>query len=260
MNSVHFVFMAVVTLLSANCTTCPAQILLENKSKSTLYVFLQGANDKDFSIRVSIQPEGIHLLNIAPGYYYVATKHPNGTFSFLHWQNYSNHKITYNVSLCTICAPASKNKKTLQLPSLLTTAIHHTAPSSEPAANLLHTKEWIPGFKDDDLKDGKVDAYGDMLTYRLDHRLGICYMTHDDGVLVTQTIPNSPSMRLKAADSKQYFLQAGDSVIKGINGKRVRNVDDYFSLIADAPENAELIVTSLKGKKNVVLHAKLDRW
>jgi hypothetical protein len=260
MNSLHFVFVAVFTSLSTICTTCTAQILLENKSKSTLYVFLQGANDKDFSIRVSISPEGIHLLDIAPGYYYVATKRPNGTFSYLHWQNYSNHKITYDVSLCTICAPPSKYKKTLQLPSHLTTTIHHTASRSEPAANLLHTKEWIPGFKDDDLKEGKVNAFGDMLTYRLDYRLGICYTAHEDGVLVTQTIANSPSTKLKGTDSKRYFLQAGDSVIKGVNGKRVHNLDDYFKLISDAPENVELIVTSLRGRKAVQLHAKLGPY
>src|SRR5688572_28812659 len=83
--------------IAANSAT--AGILVENHSTVTLLVYLQGAKDTNYRGPYSVPPRGKVEIPAPSGKYSVVARRPDGTEHHLGWQDYSDSRRTFNVSL-----------------------------------------------------------------------------------------------------------------------------------------------------------------
>jgi hypothetical protein len=93
--------------------TSNAGILVANDSAVTLVVYLQGPKDAKYHGPYSVPPRGKLEIDAPSGKYNVVAKRPDGTFHYLGWQDYSDSKLTFSISLVKICMPIGRGEKTV---------------------------------------------------------------------------------------------------------------------------------------------------
>src|SRR5687767_6512952 len=109
----RFQFVIVLTLL-ANCVaanTSTADILVANDSTVTLLVYMKGPKDGTYHGPFSVSPRGKIGIALPSGKYNVIAKRPDGTYTYLGWQDYSDSKLTFSIALVKVCKPMGLGEK-----------------------------------------------------------------------------------------------------------------------------------------------------
>ncbi len=228
-----------------------AGIRLKNESHSTLQVFLKGVNDVVHRGPYTLPPRESKEINVPPGRYMVSAEKPDKTLFHLDWQDYSDHKITYGVSLCYSCRyvpPGEKAPPTQPPLKIFKASVHHANKFKCPTCGQIH-RRWVPGWKPEDVRDGRVDKLGE-IQHTFDYRLGVAVIDGNNGVMVTQCLDDSPSRKLHSISgdtSRIYYLDAGRAIITSVNGKPTPTTSEFLKQMEESPNRVELTVSNAKG-------------
>lgn len=231
-----------------------AGISLKNESRSTLQVFLKGVNDVKDRGPYTLQPGKSQNINVPPGRYLVSAQKPDKTFFHLDWQDYSDHKITYGVSLCYSCSyvpPGGKAPAPQPPVEIFKASVHHADKRRCPSCGQIH-RYWVPGWKPEDVREGRVDKQG-AIQHTYDYRLGVAVIDWNNSVMITHCLDNSPSRKLHSIDgdtSKTYYLEAGNAVITSVNGKPTPSTSEFLKQMDESPNRVQLTVSDSKGTIN----------
>lgn len=134
--------------LSALCSAAIAStagILVANDSPVTLHVFLLGVKDSKYRGPYQISPRGKAEIDVPSGRYKVVVRRPDGTEHHLGWQDYSDSKLTFNVSLVLICKPLGPGEKTVVVKEqVLSASLQHATEYRCPKCGRIHS-DWGHG-------------------------------------------------------------------------------------------------------------------
>lgn len=230
-----------------------AGIRVENATDNTLELFLMGERDSRYGSPHVLPPRKETTLNVSPGKYKVKTKHPNGRIHYLGWQDYSNHKITFRISLCAICVPRSKSETGGQASQgpvpIPETVISHSAGTFVCSKCGKRHTLWRPGWgkNADPERSATTDEHG-VIRPTFDpygtFRLGVSVIDTDDGVMITDVFdsPAHELVRVDGIDPRFHHLTSEENIITHVNGNRVRNTSEFSEVLAAAPRRVELTV------------------
>lgn len=232
-------------------TVATAGIRVQNDGRSTLRVFVMGINDTDWREPCTVHPGKIHSMDLPPGRYYVMAQKPDNSYNSLGWQDYSDNKIVYRISLCVACRYVGPAGVVIEKTEVLQPAVYYVGTYKCPTCGQHHTR-WEPGWKAGDVKRGRVDQAGYVsMDEFVEYRLGVVVTDGPNGATVTESFDNAPSRKLrpiKGDQTKRYHLVPGKAVITGVNGKPTANVREFLKAVQDSPHRLELDLSSIRGQ------------
>lgn len=89
------------------------------------------------------------------------------------------------------------------------------------------------------------------------NRFGAHVQNSRSGVQVTGVLANSPAMRCKDANGKNWYLEAGD-VITHVNGQPVESDAEYLAAVGASPALMQITVIGAKDRQRYEFSAQLN--
>jgi hypothetical protein len=193
-----------------------AQVRLLNDSNVFVSVQLKGRGDTAYRGPWRISPHAIATIPVAAGDYRVRVERADGSGKrqVLPLRDYSDCEITYHISLCTICAPKSKDGgETIPLPV---------------ETVFISRRAFRPNF-----------AYGAF-------RLGVSVTDDKMGARVTAVEADSPAVNMTrvGGDDAKIWLKEESSIITHVNGRRVTDALEFNEATASSSTSARFTVYS----------------
>lgn len=180
------------------------EIQLKNSSKFQLSIQLLGQSDEKYRGPYQVGPSSEIKVPVEPGLYRIYILRSDGKRQLLPWREYQN--LTYEVSLCAICAPAGAPK-----PKSIDTLY---AWSDKPH---LHS--------------------------RASYRLGASVSEDERGMKVTSVELTSPVERMQCTvDGKLYRLREKNNIITHINDIRITSLEEFEKVITNAGSPIKLTI------------------
>jgi len=206
-----------IFVFSSFCTqSLIAQVRLLNDSNVFVSVELKGRGDIDYRGPWRISPHTIGTIPVAAGDYRVRVERKDGSGKrqVLPLRDYPDCEITYHISLCTICAPRSKNGGEMAPLPVETVFISR--------------KAFRPDF-----------AYGTF-------RLGVSVTGDVKGARVTAVEIDSPAVQMfrVGGDETKYWLKEENSIITHVNGRKISSALEFNEATASSPKTARFTVFS----------------
>lgn len=247
------VWMSVVTA-ALSPSVVAAGIQVENDGRSTLHVFVMGVKDSQWRGPFTVQPGKALPLDVPPGRYYVIAQKPDKSYSSLGWQDYTDNKIVYRLSLCAACRYVKTGEAAVGSTEVLQPAVYHAGGTYKcSTCGQFHTR-WEPGWKAGDVESGRVNKTGHVsMDEYVEYRLGVAVTDGANGATVTDAFENAPSRKLRSAEgdqTKRHYLVPGKAVITSVNGKATANVAEFLKALRESPHRVELEVSSIRGQIN----------
>lgn len=240
------------TLIAAACSPSLAGIRIVNDGRSTLYIYVMGVRDTDWRKPVTVQPQQTVSVDIPPGRYYVMAQKPDKSYNTLGWQDYSDNRIVYRVSLCMACQYIGPTGTVVEDTQVLQPAVYHARGTYKcPTCGQFHTR-WEPGWKAGDVNSGRVDQAGHVaMEQYVESRIGVTVADGPNGAIVTESFENAPSRNLRPIEgdqTKRRYLEPGRAVITAVNGKPTPTAREFLKAIRESGHRVELDVSSVRGQ------------